>query len=147
MNPHLEAVIELVKEDTFCKYEAVAKLFDTLTVGGDYYLISHDFQSYLDAQSRIDADYKERRVWAKKSIYASAGMGKFSSDRTIAEYAKEIWNLKVIRTRIRLRRHVVLMKTTKDIISKIYCFDFANCSPFSMFERSSGKAASTSFFS
>ena len=45
LNPHLEKVIDVLKEDRFCKYEVIASLVDTITVDGDFYLISHDFQS------------------------------------------------------------------------------------------------------
>ena len=51
----------------------------------------------IEAQDRAMEAYKDRRSWARKSILASSGMGKFSSDRTIKEYAEQIWNLKVKR--------------------------------------------------
>ncbi|KAG6678133.1 hypothetical protein I3842_14G064900 [Carya illinoinensis] len=61
---------------------------------GDYFLVGHDFPSYMDAQARVDEAYKDRKRWLKMSILSTAGSGKFSSDRTIAQYAKEIWNIK-----------------------------------------------------
>ncbi|KAI4383881.1 hypothetical protein MLD38_009673 [Melastoma candidum] len=60
---------------------------------GDYFLVGHDFPSYMEAQERVDEAYKDRRRWLKMSIMSTAGSGKFSSDRTIAQYAKEIWNI------------------------------------------------------
>lgn len=60
---------------------------------GDYFLVGHDFPSYLDAQKRVDEAYKDSKRWLKMSILSAAGSGKFSSDRTIAQYAKEIWNI------------------------------------------------------
>ena len=48
----------------------------------------------LSAQERVDIDYQDRKLWAKKSILATAGAGKFSSDRTIKDYAENIWNIK-----------------------------------------------------
>ncbi|KAF5470471.1 hypothetical protein F2P56_010985 [Juglans regia] len=60
---------------------------------GDYFLVGHDFPSYMDAQAKVDEAYKDRKRWLKMSILSTAGSGKFSSDRTIAQYAKEIWNI------------------------------------------------------
>ena len=59
----------------------------------DHYLISHDFESYLEAQDRVDEAFRDKNLWARKSILSAAGMGKFSSDRTIDEYAREIWQV------------------------------------------------------
>jgi starch phosphorylase len=61
---------------------------------GDYYLISDDFDSYLQAQKMVDEAYtNDRQQWIKKSIHTTAKMGKFSSDRAIMTYAEEIWNI------------------------------------------------------
>lgn len=49
----------------------------------------------LQTQSLVDEEFKDKSLWAKKSILSTAGMGKFSSDRTICEYAEKIWNLQV----------------------------------------------------
>ncbi|EXC01498.1 Alpha-glucan phosphorylase, H isozyme [Morus notabilis] len=64
---------------------------------GDYFLVGHDFPSYMDAQAKVDEAYKDRRRWLRMSILSTAGSGKFSSDRTIAQYAKEIWNIEECR--------------------------------------------------
>ncbi|KAK4275207.1 hypothetical protein QN277_018332 [Acacia crassicarpa] len=64
---------------------------------GDYFLVGHDFPAYMDAQERVDAAYRDRKRWLKMSILSTAGSGKFSSDRTIAQYAKEIWNIEECR--------------------------------------------------
>lgn len=60
---------------------------------GDYFLVGRDFPSYMDAQAEVDEAYKDRKRWLNMSILSTAGSGKFSSDRTIAQYAKEIWNI------------------------------------------------------
>ncbi|KAG8054731.1 hypothetical protein GUJ93_ZPchr0001g29901 [Zizania palustris] len=60
---------------------------------GDYFLVGYDFPSYIDAQTRVDEAYKDKKRWIKMSILNTAGSGKFSSDRTIAQYAKEIWGI------------------------------------------------------
>ncbi|KAI5576270.1 hypothetical protein POPTR_009G041800v4 [Populus trichocarpa] len=64
---------------------------------GDYFLVGHDFPSYMDAQERVDEAYKDRKRWLRMSILSTAGSGKFSSDRTISQYAKEIWNIEECR--------------------------------------------------
>jgi starch phosphorylase len=53
-----------------------------------------DFRSYLDAQSRVDQAYRDQEVWTEKAVINIARTGRFSSDRTIAEYAEEIWHVK-----------------------------------------------------
>ena len=49
----------------------------------------------MRAQEQVDAEYRNTALWARKSILCTAGMGKFSSDRTVLEYANDIWNIKV----------------------------------------------------
>ena len=62
----------------------------------DPYLCLADFRSYSDAHTRVDLAFKDRAAWAKMAILNTARMGKFSSDRTIAEYARDIWNLEAV---------------------------------------------------
>lgn len=59
----------------------------------DVYFVLEDFESYLEAQRRIDKDFKDKRSWAKKCIINTANSGFFSADRTIREYAKDIWRI------------------------------------------------------
>ena len=63
---------------------------DALEPSRDYYLIGHDFSSYLDALDRADAAYGDQTSWAAKTISATS-MWAFSSDRTIKEYADHVW--------------------------------------------------------
>jgi glycogen phosphorylase len=60
----------------------------------DEYVHLADLQPYIDAQERVDVEYRDRTSWLRKSLLNIARMGKFSSDRTITEYAREIWNVK-----------------------------------------------------
>ena len=62
--------------------------------GGDYYLVANDFPAYIEAQERVDATYRDQAEWTRMSILASAGSAKFSTDRTIQEYADDIWHAK-----------------------------------------------------
>lgn len=65
------------------------------TAQHDQFMVCADFESYCQAQARVDDIYKNREEWIKKSILNVSQSGKFSSDRTIREYAKEIWDVKV----------------------------------------------------
>lgn len=59
--------------------------------GSDPWMTAADFRSYVDAQQRVDDCYRNSALWARKSILNTASSGRFSSDRTISEYADEIW--------------------------------------------------------
>jgi starch phosphorylase len=67
---------------------------EALLEHGDYYLHLADFQSYVDTQNRVDEIYADPDKWTRMCLMNIANMGKFSSDRTILEYAREVWNLK-----------------------------------------------------
>ena len=61
---------------------------------GDQYFVLEDFEDYRKTQRTINREYKDKYSWAKKMLKNIANAGKFSSDRTILEYANEIWNIK-----------------------------------------------------
>ena len=61
--------------------------------GGDYYLVCHDFYDYLEAQKKIDKDYQNKDEWDRKCVENICHMGFFSSDRSIRDYANDIWNV------------------------------------------------------
>jgi starch phosphorylase len=90
------AVLELIAGDYFSRYEpgVFNPILDALLRQGDYYLHLADLKSYSEAQSRLGELYADQEAWARKAILNIAGSGKFSSDRTIAEYAKDIWGAK-----------------------------------------------------
>ncbi len=71
-------------------------LYDSL-INEDVYFILKDFASYVEAHRKIDTLYRDEKNWAKMVMLNTACSGKFSSDRTIEEYAKEIWNLKKVK--------------------------------------------------
>jgi len=71
-----------------------AQLVDTLTYY-DHFLITKDFDSYCDAQRRVDARWRDQKAWRKSCILNTARVAWFSSDRTIREYAEEIWKVEV----------------------------------------------------
>ena len=87
--PETRAALDLIFSDHFSRYEpgVFAPLRDTLLTSGDYYMHLADLQSYLEADQRLVELYADPDAWARKAILNVAGSGKFSSDRTIAEYA------------------------------------------------------------
>ena len=70
----------------------------------DRYFILKDFRSYAEAQKQVEATYRDAKTWAKKAMLQTACCGKFSSDRTIKEYAEEIWHLEPVQLKSRRRR-------------------------------------------
>ena len=87
------AAIDLISGNHFSRYEpgVFTPILDTLLGHGDYYLHLADLKSYGEAHSRLGELYSDKEAWSRKAILNIAASGKFSSDRTIAEYAKEIW--------------------------------------------------------
>ena len=91
--PETRAALDLILSDYFSRNEpgVFAPLRDTLLTHGDHYMHLADLQSYLKADERLVALYADPEAWARKAILNVASSGKFSSDRTIAEYAADIW--------------------------------------------------------
>ncbi len=96
--PALKRVLDAITTDRFSAQEPGIfgwirrKLLDE----GDPYLHLADFEAYHQAQRRALADYQDRPAWARRAILNVARLGRFSSDRTIAEYAKDIWQIKAV---------------------------------------------------
>jgi glycogen phosphorylase len=88
--------LDLIGSDYFSQNErgAFTLLHDTLLKNGDHYLHLADLTAYLEADRALCGLYADRDAWARKAILNVAGSGKFSSDRTIAQYATEIWQAK-----------------------------------------------------
>ncbi len=93
--PEIRAALDLIFSDHFSRNEpgVFAPLRDTL-LARDYYLHLADLASYVEADERLCALYADPNAWARKAILNVASSGKFSSDRTIAEYAADIWHAK-----------------------------------------------------
>jgi glycogen phosphorylase len=90
------AALDLVFSDYLSRNEpeAFTPLRDTLLTDGDFYMHLADLRSYLDADRRLVELYAQPDNWARKAILNIASSGKFSSDRTINEYATDIWKVK-----------------------------------------------------
>jgi glycogen phosphorylase len=94
--PETRAALDLVSSGHFSAYEpgVFTTLLDTLLGHGDHYMHLADLKSYLEADQRLRELYADPDGWARKAILNVAASGKFSSDRTIAEYAAGIWDAK-----------------------------------------------------
>jgi starch phosphorylase len=94
--PEIRTALDLIFADHFSRDEpgVFAPLRDVLLTRGDYYMHLADIASYLEADGRLCTLYADPDAWARKAILNVAGSGKFSSDRTIAEYAADIWRAK-----------------------------------------------------
>jgi len=95
-DPETRAALDLIFADHFSRNEpgVFAPLRDALLTRGDYYMHLADLKSYLKADQRLGELYADSAGWSRKAILNVAGSGKFSSDRTIAEYATDIWTAK-----------------------------------------------------
>jgi glycogen phosphorylase len=93
-DPEIRAALDLISSDYFSRYEPgiFTPIHDALLARGDHYMHLADLKSYLHADQRLCDLYRDSDGWAGKAILNIAGSGKFSSDRTIAQYAAEIWN-------------------------------------------------------
>ncbi|NJL86698.1 MAG: glycogen/starch/alpha-glucan phosphorylase [Leptolyngbyaceae cyanobacterium SM1_1_3] len=88
----LKAVIDSLKAGDFShgNSDLFMPLIDSL-LSWDNYLLLADYQSYADCQEQVSQTYRDRDRWTRMSILNAARMGKFSSDRSITQYAEEIW--------------------------------------------------------
>jgi starch phosphorylase len=95
-DPETRAALELIFSDYFSRNEPgiFAPLRDALLTNGDYYMHLADLKSYLEVDQKLCGLYADPASWSGKAILNVAGSGKFSSDRTIAEYAADIWDAK-----------------------------------------------------
>jgi len=93
--PATRAALDLIFSDYFSRYEpgTFSELRETLLTRGDHYMHLADLTSYCQAQDRLGDLYANPTQWARKAILNVASSGKFSSDRTIAEYASDIWKV------------------------------------------------------
>ncbi|MGH7844436.1 MAG: glycogen/starch/alpha-glucan phosphorylase [Candidatus Binatia bacterium] len=98
--PGLKRVLDMVAEGYFSRAEP--DLFKPLVhslLNGDSYMVLADFESYVRCQEQVSRTYPDRPAWIRKSILNVAAMGKFSSDRTVAEYARRIWKVEPVSVR------------------------------------------------
>ena len=94
-NAELRGVLDMIASGAFSPDhpDLFAPIVFSLLEGGDYYLVLRDFAAYSDAHEKLRETYRNKDAWARMAILNVAKMGKFSSDRTISQYAREIWGI------------------------------------------------------
>jgi starch phosphorylase len=94
----LRATLDAIRNGVFSPAEPARfqAIFDALVNWGDHYLLLADYADYIATQDRVDTLYRNAEAWSRKAVLNIAGMGAFSSDRTIAEYAHDIWHSKPV---------------------------------------------------
>jgi len=94
-DPVTKEVMDSLASDRFCPSEhgLFRWIFDELVHRGDKYYHIADFPSYVEVQNEISEEYQKDDIWCRKSILNVARIGKFSSDRTVLEYARDIWQI------------------------------------------------------
>ncbi|MBO9651537.1 MAG: glycogen/starch/alpha-glucan phosphorylase [Variovorax sp.] len=97
-NPELQRTLDSIRDGLFSPAEPrrYHEIYDALVSWGDHYLLLADYASYIEAQGTVDALYRDPEAWTRMAILNVAGMGAFSSDRTIAEYAHQIWKTRPV---------------------------------------------------
>ena len=95
-NVTLKSVLDAIASGRFSPEEPgrYRALVDSLLWGGDHYMLLADYESYIATQLQVDELFKSPLAWRRSAIANVAGMGAFSSDRTIGEYARQIWKIK-----------------------------------------------------
>lgn len=98
-NGELRLVLEMIGSGYFSADapQRFQPIIDILTTHGDHFLLLADYADYVACQERVSRLYRLPEEWARQAILNVAGMGKFSSDRTISEYAKKVWNVKSVK--------------------------------------------------
>lgn len=93
----LRSVLEWLDSGFFTPFrDSTHVVKSSLLEGGDPFLVMADYRDYVHCQAMVDRAYRDRSFWAEKAILNTARVGKFSSDRTIREYAEEIWKLPTV---------------------------------------------------
>ncbi|MEY4753282.1 MAG: hypothetical protein RJA44_957, partial [Pseudomonadota bacterium] len=97
-NAELRGALDAIRDGVFSPEEPgrFQQIFDTLVHWGDHYQLLADYASYVETQDQVDALYRNADEWSRRAVLNVAGMGPFSSDRTIAQYAHEIWHTRPV---------------------------------------------------
>ncbi len=99
-NPELKVALDQIRLGHFSPEEPhrFYDIFHTLVDWGDHYIVVlADFDSFDKTQTEVDLKYRDKDAWTKSAIENVAGMGIFSSDRTIQEYARDIWHVEPLK--------------------------------------------------
>ncbi|WP_442771397.1 glycogen/starch/alpha-glucan phosphorylase [Zoogloea ramigera] len=93
-DPRLKSTLDAIRDGLFSPQQPdrYRNIYDALVNHGDHYLLLADYASYVATQHEVDAVFRQPDEWSRRALLNVAGMGVFSSDRTILEYARTIWN-------------------------------------------------------
>lgn len=100
-DPEISRILEALRSDELSPGEPglFQEIHDSLAAEGDPYLLIADYRSYVEAQQRVSDEFERSAQWLRKSILNSARSGRFSSDRTVTEYARDIWSVVSVKQR------------------------------------------------
>jgi starch phosphorylase len=98
-NLELKQILDMISSGYFSPDapDRFHRIVDNLTSYGDYYMLLADYASYVACQEQVDSVFRKPAEWTEKAILNVARMGKFSADRTVLEYAREIWGLEPLK--------------------------------------------------
>ncbi len=101
-NEELRLILDMISNGTFSpeQPDLFKPIVDSLLNQGDTYLLMADFDSYVKCQREVCQAYLDKEAWTTMAIYNVARMGKFSTDRTIKEYAEDIWGIKPVQIKL-----------------------------------------------
>jgi len=104
-NDELKAVIDLISSGHFSHgdRELFRPIVDSLLYD-DQYMLFADYQEYIDCQQRVSDLFNDKNRWTRMSIHNAARMGKFSSDRSILEYSRKIWDVQPFPVELKWQR-------------------------------------------
>jgi starch phosphorylase len=97
-DPDFERVMALLESGHFCRFEpgVLDPVIASIREPADPWMTAADFRSFVDAQRAADAAYQDVDAWTRMSILNTANSGRFSTDRTMREYNRDIWKLDAI---------------------------------------------------
>jgi len=97
-DPELKFALDMIRSGHFSPHhpDLFLPIIVELLDHGDRYMVLADYRPYIQAQESVDRAYQDTAEWTRRSILNTAGMGKFSSDRAVQEYASRIWNVSPI---------------------------------------------------
>ncbi|MDD4101974.1 MAG: glycogen/starch/alpha-glucan phosphorylase, partial [Kiritimatiellae bacterium] len=97
-DPELRRAIDMIRRNVFCLLNPglFTPIIRSLLDYNDHYMILADLRDYLETQDRVEALYRQKRKWDSKALLNVARAGRFSSDRTVLEYARDIWHIEPV---------------------------------------------------
>jgi len=100
-SPKLQEAVNEIRSGVFGDPSPYFEICDNLIPSRDHYLLGTDFESFYAIHQQVEKEFQDKSLWTKKCILSTAGMGKFSSDRSVQDYAKLIWNVEPLQPEIK----------------------------------------------